>query len=180
MSRYQLSDDLRSRLTFGGLFAGYLGLFSLALAAGRPWFGNGYLYPLSWAAAHVLRLMGIPTELDQSLLGMGTCVLTMERLVFEVTCDCGGVFALLVYVAAVLAHPTTGCWRATGIAAGTAALFGYAVARLVALALIGHLLPGWLDFLHSYLLVLMNVGFVLFLWISWMSRAPAVSPRGER
>jgi exosortase/archaeosortase family protein len=161
---------VRPRWGFGLLFLVYLGLLWSTLGW-QTWLGTGYLYPLSWLAARLLGFIGVPVTFDPSLLSRGTCALLMDRVIFHVTYDCAGFFALLVYVAAVLAYPATTAWRAAGILAGTGALFAYGVLRLVILALVGHLAPSWLSFLHLYLLVLMNVGFVIFLWAIWVDRA---------
>lgn len=164
-------ETVRHRLGFGLLFLVYLSLLWGTLDWWQIWLGTGYLYPLSWLAARFLDFIGLPTTLDPSLLSRGTCALLMERAVFHVTYDCAGLFALFVYAAAVLAHPATAAWRVLGVLAGAGALFVYGVLRLVILALVGHLAPSWLSFLHLYLLVLMNVGFVVFLWATWVGRA---------
>ncbi|MFH1566749.1 MAG: hypothetical protein ABIL09_02040 [Gemmatimonadota bacterium] len=171
MSPTQRLAGVWRRASFGLLFLAYLALLGLTRDWWQAWLGAGYLYPLSWGAARLLPLLGVPAVLDASLLDTGICALVMERVVFQVTYDCAGIFALCVYVAAVLAHPATAAWRAAGILAGGVGLFGYGLVRVVVLALVGHLVPGWLDFLHVYLLVLMNVGFVVFLWASWVGRA---------
>lgn len=173
-------ETARQRLGFGLLFLAYLALLWGTLGWWQTWLGIGYLYPLSWAATRLLDLLGVSAILDPSLLSRGTCILVMERAVFHVTYDCAGLFALFVYVAAVLAHPAAVTWRAAGIIAGASALFAYGVLRLVALALVGHLAPAWLSFLHLYLLVLMNVGFVVFLWATWVARARPVSREAAR
>ncbi|MFH1568200.1 MAG: hypothetical protein ABIL09_09400, partial [Gemmatimonadota bacterium] len=123
---------------------------------------------------------GVAAALDTSPLPAGYCVLSMERSLFHVTWECTGIFALFVYLAAVLAHPAPAARRARAALLGVPALFAYGVARLVALGLIGHLAPAWTHFCHVYLLVFMNVGFVLYLWSTCVGDAATGRVEGRR
>ena len=55
---------------------------------------------------------------------------------------------------------------------GVPTFFCYSVARLVVLAVIAMVAPQWMRFLHVYLLVLVNAGFLLWLWATWVNHLP--------
>jgi hypothetical protein len=42
----------------------------------------------------------------------------------------------------------------------------------VVLAVIAMVAPQWMRFLHVYLLVLVNAGFLLWLWATWVNHLP--------
>ncbi|MFC1526479.1 hypothetical protein ACFL6X_06690 [Candidatus Latescibacterota bacterium] len=170
MSLLALYSRLRQGLGFCALFALYLAGLALIFDRLESVFGTLYLYPVSWAAAFLLDLVGVPVQLDSGPLAAGFCVLEMEAIVFHVTFECTGVFALLIYFAAVLAYPASVGSRAWGLLAGGPAFFAYSVARLLVLGVVARLAPDWTQFFHLYLLVFMNVGFMLFAWSSWVNR----------
>lgn len=165
-----LARRARSRLGFCALFCLYTAGLALAFHQWESGVGPLYLYPVSWSAGALLDAIGISALLDAAQVTAGLCVLTMERAVFHVTYECTGVSALVIYLAAVLAHPTTARHRIAGVVLGGLALFGYSVLRLVALGVVARISPGHTQFFHVYLLVLMNVGFMLFVWGSWARR----------
>jgi len=173
-----LTHRARNRLGFCALFAAYVAALALAFEHWQSGLGPLYLYPVSWLAGQILDGIGIITLLDAGQMGAGYCVLSMERAVFHVTYECTGVTALIVYLAAVLAHPTSASHRCLGVVLGGAALFAYSALRLVVLGVVAQLWSDHTQFFHVYLLVLMNVGFMLALWGAW-ARRPVLAWRGR-
>jgi exosortase/archaeosortase family protein len=161
---------LGQRLGFCAVFLGCLALLALTFDRCELLFGYLYLYPMSQVAKLLLCLVGVPTTLDSSPLDLGICVLTMERIVFHVKEECTGLYALFVYLAALAAYPATVARKLQGVLVGVPAFFAYSSLRLVLLGLIAEVAPDWVRFFHVYLLVLTNVGFMLYLLASWASR----------
>jgi exosortase/archaeosortase family protein len=137
-------------------------------------FGHTYLLPISWTTASALNALGIPSLLDHSMLALGFCIVETEFTLFRVEFECTGLFSLFVYQGAVLAYPTDLRRRAVGVVLGLVGFFAYAVSRLVALGLIDYFAPWWLNWFHIYLMVLLNLGFFLFLWAQWVNRCAVV------
>ena len=152
---------LRFVLSMVGLTAVYSHL--------EPLFGYTYLYPVSQAVAILLDLIGVPTAL-YTYLDQGFCALQMERTLFHVEYECSGVFSLCIYLGAVVIYSATWSAKMWGILLGIPAFFVYSVLRLVMLGLVGHLVPTWLEFFHIYLMVVLNLGFMFFLWTFWVNR----------
>ena len=75
-------------------------------------------------------------------------ILSMEHIVFQVTRECTGVYALGLYVAAVMSYPATLTQRLKALSWGVPTFFCYSVARLVLLAVIAMVAPQWMRFLH--------------------------------
>lgn len=164
---------LQHRLGFCAVFLACLALMALTFDRCEYLFSALYLYPMSHLVKILLCLVGVPTTLDAGPLNAGICVLTMERIIFHVKEECTGIFALFVYLAAVAAYPTSLARRIQGVLVGVPAFFAYSSLRLVLLGLIADLVPDWVRFFHVYLLVLTNIGFMLFLLASWASRGAA-------
>ncbi len=168
MSRQQLFFLVRFALCVGGL----VGVFHVAPGP----FASLYLQPISWSTASVLSLIGLPTTIDASSLVDGFCVLETEFTLLRVEFECTGLFSLFVYSAAVLAYPAPLVQRAVGVAGGLPAFVTYSVARLTVIGVIDHVIPWWLGWFHIYLMVLLNLGFFLFLWAIWVNRCVIRQP----
>jgi exosortase/archaeosortase family protein len=161
----------RQRLRFGLVFLLCLGSLGLAFARWEPWFATGSIYPVSRAAAWLLELTGVPVVFDSHSLALGFCSVLVGQVSLRVIHECTGLFALFIYLAAVAAYPSPLTRRLWGIALGVPAFLVYSSLRLAVLGWIAHLVPGWLEFFHLYLLVSLNLGFAVFLWLYWMGRA---------
>lgn len=165
---YQILRTQRPRLRFGLLFALCLGLMALCFWQWQSVFARGFMYPVSAAAVWALNLIGVSVRLDASSLSLGFCLLTMEKVSFRVIFECTGLFALFILLAAIFAYPASLRQKGWGTLLGIAAFFLYGSARLVLLGVVGHLAPGWLPLFHLYLMVLLNLGFMVFLWLYWI------------
>jgi exosortase/archaeosortase family protein len=154
------------RLGLGLLFALWALATAWALDRWDAALNMPYMLSISEATAWVLNTVGIPTSLG-SVAGR-YAILSMDHAVFHVTRECTGIQALGLYVAAVLSYPASGRQRLIAVARGLPAFFVYSVGRLIVLAVVAQDAPGWTQFLHIYLLVLVNAGFLLWLWAIWV------------
>ena len=77
-----------------------------------------------------------------------------------------------IFVAAVLAFPTTLMRRAIGAVAGLGLLYGINILRLATLGVIGALddSPGqkWFNFIHEYVWQGIFIVFVVAVWMLWI------------
>lgn len=162
MTRQQVGFLLRLALCVVGLVS----LFQ----AFPTVFAYGYVLPISATAGAALTGIGFPAILDVAGLVDGFCVLETETTLLRVEFECTGLISLFVYLGAVVAYPSDGRSRLIGVVAGIPAYFLYSTARLVIIGITDYLAPAWLDWLHIYLMVLMNLGFFLFLWSHWVRR----------
>lgn len=147
-------------------------LLLLAFSRWEVWLSSAYIYLVSFLAAHLLNGLGVLTGFDASALEQGFCALTLENRLFHVTVECTGYFTLLVYLGGVALYPAPLVRKAWGWSVGSLTFLAYSVLRVVALGFIAQWAPTWLLLTHSYLMVLLNFGFVCFLWAVWMHFRP--------
>jgi len=163
--------QLRERaLRFCFLFAALIALFSLCFEVFQDLFTAAYLHPIAWAAATLLNLLGFPVHLDTLHLAAGFCDLLVDGSVYRIIHECTGVFGLLVYSALVLAYPASARHKAQGLVLGLPAFYLYSTLRLVVIGLVAHYTPQQVEFFHQYMMVLINLGFLFFLWLYWLER----------
>jgi len=158
------------RLRFLLLFVAGVSLFAAIFSKWQALFDQIYLYPVSYAAATLLDRIGIPAELNASSLSLGFCLVIFDEIIFRVIPECTGIFALLIFLAALLAYPASAAQKGWGLLLGLPAFFVYSSLRLVLLGVVAHLHSEWLPFFHVYLMLLLNLGFMLCVWVSWINR----------
>ena len=163
--------DLAQQSPRGFVLRFVLSMVALPLAYTHlePLFAYSYLWPLSFVAATLLDLCGVPTIMF-SYIEEGFCALQMQRHLFHVEYDCTGVFWLCIYLTTISIYSTTWQAKIRGFLFGIPAFFAYGVIRVMGLGIIGHLMPSWVSFFHIYLMVLLNLGFLIYLWTFWVNR----------
>ena len=161
-------DDPRWRVGFCLLFGLWALVTAFTLDRWDTALSLPYMAAISQATATLLNWMGIQVTLG-GIPGSYT-ILSMDHAVFHVTRECTGVYALGLYVAAILSYPASLPQRLLALSWGLPAFFAYSTLRLVLLALIARVAPQWTHFLHVYLLVIVNAGFLLWLWAVWVNR----------
>lgn len=165
-----------SRFLFG--FAGCLILLAGAFEGLRPLLVHGYMWPVSRAAALVLNLLGIPASLGETEPQVGVCPLAVHGVIYLVTFECTGIFALFLCLAAVLGFPVPLGHRVRGVLLVVPAFATYSAARLVVMGLVARFAPEQIELFHLYVMVLVNLGFVLLLWLYWARAAGGLPARG--
>ena len=170
MTILSATHQLPLRTRFCLLFVIWAVAFSLLFEHWQFLFTSGYMHPVSTVAALLLNAIGVETRLDTGSLSQGFCLLRMEGLTFRVIFECTGIFPLFIFAAATLAYPASLLQKGQGLFTGFIAFFLYSSLRLVLLGIVGHVMPHWVRFSHLWLMILMNVGFAIFIWLCWVTR----------
>jgi exosortase/archaeosortase family protein len=114
-------------------------------------------------AGAVLRVLG------QQTMVHGTEILS-ARFGISVVAACTGLFLTGLFVAAVVAFPTSWRRRAAGAAVGIAGLFLLNVIRLVTLFVVGAHWPSALAPLHQLVWQSLAIALAVALWLTWAAR----------
>ena len=163
-------------LRFCLLFAAWLVAMALGFEWLRPYLVHVYMHPLSYAAVWLLEVLGMDARLGLLHLSAGMCELAVDDVVYQVTFECTGIFALFMCLAAVLAYPASFSSKTRGIALVVPAFVLYSVARLCIMGMVAHFAPTQIELFHVYVMVLVNIGFVLLLWLYWVREVVVVAP----
>lgn len=89
---------------------------------------------------------------------------------FEIIPECGAMEIFAIYLAAVLAFPTTWLKRIIGVVAGLPLMYAVNIFRLACLAFIGAYTSGgqWFDFAHHFVWQGVYIIFVVAVWLGWI------------
>ena len=86
--------------------------------------------------------------------------------------ECGAIEIMAIFLAAVVAFPTTWRKRLIGIAVGVPIMYGVNIFRLTVLAVIGALDQSqgrvWFSFAHEYVWQAVYIVFVVAVWLLWV------------
>ena len=159
-----------TQISFLLRFGVVAGILILSFHLVEALFGTLYLLPIAWSAAKLLSLLGIEALFDATPMALGYCEVETLRTIFQVRYECTGLFSLFIYLAAVVAYPASAKHKGWGVVAGVPAFFSYSVGRLVLIGSIDHFVPSWFNWFHIYFMVLLNLGFFLFIWAIWVNR----------
>lgn len=160
-------------------FVGCLTAMVVGFEGLRPLLVHVYMWPVSRLAALVLNLLGVSAQLGPTAPEAGVCQLAVHHVVYLITFECTGIFALFLCLAAVLAFPVPLGQRARGVLLVVPAFATYSSARLVVMGLVARFAPARIELFHIYVMVLVNIGFVLLLWLYWARAAGGLTARRQ-
>ena len=151
------------------LFALTLGGLALIFEQWQILFGRAYMLPVAHTTTFLLNLLTIPAELNTAPLAQGYCELGLSEIIYRVTFDCTGLFALLVFLALTTAYPTSVRKKGSALLIGIPAIFVFSALRVAFLGIVAHLNAEWIELFHVYVMELATLGFMLFVWKHWIN-----------
>ena len=84
---------------------------------------------------------------------------------------------LFMCLAAVLAYPASLVDKVKGVVLVLPAFIVYSTLRLTIMGLVARFAPAQIELFHVYIMVLVNIGFVLLLWMYWVREVVAIERR---
>ncbi len=82
--------------------------------------------------------------------------------------ECTGIFEVIIFVAAVLAFPTSWAKRMVGLAMGIPMLYVFNVVRILVLILVGRYQPDVFEFMHIYFWQATLILMITSVWLLWI------------
>jgi archaeosortase B (VPXXXP-CTERM-specific) len=149
---------------FVGLFALYLAL----IAIGYPWATKRALHAvqaMNTATAvignAILSLISDEASRSGNLMQLGN----FGVLIIE---ECTGVFEMLIFLAAVLAYPTSWIDKLLGFALGLPLLYAFNVVRILVLVWVGRFHHDLFEFMHIYFWQATLILMITSVWLLWI------------
>lgn len=100
----------------------------------------------------------------------GTLLLLENNTTFEIIQECTGLFALIIYVACVLAYPAQLVKKGEGLLLGIPLIFLLNLLRMVFLVYIGNHHYDLFEYVHSYLWQGTFIIVIILLWFIWIEK----------
>ncbi len=104
-------------------------------------------------------------------------LVSMDGFAVRIIEECTGIFEVIIFVAAVLAFPTTWAKRLIGLGMGIPLLYVFNVVRILVLILVGRYQPGVFEFMHLYFWQATLILMITSVWLLWIFKV--VRDEGE-
>ncbi len=101
----------------------------------------------------------------------------MDGFAVRIIEECTGIFEVIIFVAAVLAFPTTWAKRMIGLGMGIPLLYVFNVVRILVLILVGRYQPDVFEFMHLYFWQATLILMITSVWLLWIFKV--VRDEGE-
>ena len=143
-------------------------LFGLELT---PWAQAWFVEPWTHALAQVATFL--VTLVDPNVVAAGKVMRsTANGFAVSIEAGCNGVEATIVLLAAMLAFPAPWKHKLYGLAAGTLAVQGLNIVRVISLFYLGQWNRQWFDWAHLYVWQALIMLDVLIVWLVWVRTLP--------
>jgi len=149
---------------FVGLFALYLAVITLAY----PWVTQRWIGPLRaiTTATAVIEHALISLVSDEAKLS-GNFV-QLGSFSVQIIAECTGIFEALIFLAAVLAYPTSWAKKLVGIGLGVPVLYAFNVLRILVLLGVGRYRHDLFEFMHIYFWQATLILMITSVWMLWI------------
>lgn len=149
-------------------------LFGLELT---PWAQQWFVEPWTVALAHIST--NLVTLFDHSVISTGRIIRsTANGFAVSIESGCNGVEATIVLLAAMLAYPAPWRNKLYGLLAGTLAVQGLNIVRVISLFYLGQWNRNWFEWAHLYVWQALIMLDVLIVWLVWVRTLPRGEGRG--
>ena len=150
--------------------------FGLLLAPFSAPASNAFTTGLASFCAAIIRLFG-----GQALAYGNLLRHPLNGFGISIEYGCNGANVTVLLWAAMLTFPATWTQKAKGLAAGTLAIHGMNVVRLISLYYLGQYNQGWFEFAHLYLwesLLVLDTLVVFWVWAGIVQRGRGAASGG--
>lgn len=136
---------------------------------------KGLTYATAYPLVGLLKLFGMQVSVETTYLNTINSMFVVfgppnaVTYRFEIIYECTGIYAWIVYSAAVLAYPTSIKNRLVGFGIGIPAIYLINMLRFICLSIIGAFWPSAFEFAHAYLWQVIIIGFVIFLFWGYLT-----------
>lgn len=146
------------------VFLGYfllLQFFVLHWDVSKKYIAEYFPAGIAHSSTALLNIVGVEATANKNFVTMP------NRYTFQIVYHCAGIFAMIIYTAAVLAYPATILEKLLGLFIGIAALNTINVVRIASLGVVAMYRPDFFEVFHEWLWQGIFIIFVLFMWLVW-------------
>jgi archaeosortase B (VPXXXP-CTERM-specific) len=111
----------------------------------------------------LLNLLGLTADVSGKLI-------FLSNFSIEVIGECTGLFEMLIFLAALIAYPSTLKKKLIGILLGIPFLYVINIIRMVFISVVANWSPKTFDFLHVYFWQVAMIFIILAAWILWIQK----------
>jgi archaeosortase B (VPXXXP-CTERM-specific) len=113
--------------------------------------------------AFLLRAFGLTVNTQGNIL-------SLPNFSVEIVGECTGLYEMLIFLAAVIAYPSSWKKKLIGVGLGIPLLYLVNIVRMIFITIVGNWSPKTFDFMHMYFWQVAMILIILTVWVLWIER----------
>jgi archaeosortase B (VPXXXP-CTERM-specific) len=160
------SKSYKPIIRFCLLFLGLLIVLTFAF----PSFTEKFDPQFTWFMAATADITGFCLKLLGFSAQSSGRIVSLPNFSVEIVGECTGLYEMLIFLAAVIAYPSSWRKKLIGVGLGIPILYGINIVRMVFITLVGNWSPQSFDFMHMYFWQVAMILIILSVWILWIEK----------
>lgn len=144
----------------------YLGIVAVVY----PPFRERYTFALDALAEATAAIQYYFFKVFSDSVTLNDKVVIFQGFAVKIIEECTGVYEVLIFIAAVMAFPTTLKKKAIGLGMGVPLLYFFNVVRIAVLIVVGKFFQDYFDFMHLYFWQATLILMITSVWLLWITK----------
>jgi archaeosortase B (VPXXXP-CTERM-specific) len=142
----------------------------IVLTTTFPFLSDKFNPQLSWLMAVTADLTGLVLRLFGLTVTISGRVVSLSNFSMEVVGECTGLYEMLIFLAAMIAYPSSYKKKLIGAALGLPLLYVINIIRMIFIAVVGNWSPQTFNFMHLYFWQVAMILIIVSVWILWIEK----------
>jgi archaeosortase B (VPXXXP-CTERM-specific) len=147
----------------------FLGLL-IVLTTTFPFLSDKFNPQLTWLMVVTADLTGFFLKLFGMTVNVSGRVVSLNNFSMEVVGECTGLYEMLIFLAAMIAYPSSYKKKLIGAGLGLPLLYVINIIRMMFIAIVGNWSPKSFDFMHMYFWQVAMILIILAVWVLWIEK----------
>jgi archaeosortase B (VPXXXP-CTERM-specific) len=135
-----------------------------------PFLSDKFNPQLTWLMVVTADLTGSVLKLFGMTVNISGRVVSLSNFSMEVVGECTGLYEMLIFLAAMIAYPSSYKKKLIGAGLGLPLLYVINIIRMIFIALIGNWSPKSFDFMHMYFWQVAMILIIVSVWVLWIEK----------
>jgi len=160
------SKTYKPIIRFCILFFGLL----ILLTTTFPFLSNKFNSQITWLMVATTDITGFLLRAFGLSVQTHGDVLSLPNFSVEIVGECTGLYEMLIFLAAVIAYPSSWRKKLIGAGLGIPLLYLINIIRMIFITIMGNWSPQTFDFMHMYFWQVAMILIILSVWILWIEK----------
>jgi len=147
----------------------FLGLL-IVLTTTFPFLSDKFNPQLTWLMVVTADVTGFCVKLFGLTVRVSGRVVSLSNFSIEVVGECTGLYEMLIFLAAMIAYPSSWNKKLIGAGLGIPFLYVINIVRMVFIVIVGNWSPKTFDFMHLYFWQVAMILIIVSTWILWIEK----------
>jgi exosortase H (IPTLxxWG-CTERM-specific) len=147
----------------------FLGLLIL-LTTTFPFLSNKFNSQITWLMVATTDITGFLLKASGLSVQTQGDILSLPNFSVEIIGECTGLYEMLIFLAAIIAYPSSWRKKLIGAGLGIPLLYLINIIRMIFISLVGNWSPRTFEFMHLYFWQVAMILIILSVWVLWIEK----------